>query len=126
MLLQEVVADIVNGFTRNDIVMKFANKQYEYQKKALGERQATEYIKMAYLILAEDRIKEQDMMRDQLYGQYMMLYNDMVMNGNTFGAKGILDSMAKIFLNDERKIDLSVSGDQPITINFGFNKKDGD
>ena len=106
--------------------MKFANKQYKYQKKALGERQATEYIKMAYLILAEDRIKEQDMMRDQLYGQYMMLYNDMVMNGNTFGAKGVLDSMAKIFLNDERKIDLSVSGDQPITINFGFNKKDGD
>lgn len=122
MLLQSVCADIINGLSRNDIIMKFANKEYDYQKKALGEAQAVNYIKMAYLILAEDRVKEQDKMRDQLYSQYLMLYNDLVMTGNSMAAKQVLDSMSKIFLNDERKVDVSVNGENNISINFKFDE----
>ena len=125
MLLQEVCADIINGLTRNDIVMKFANKQYEYQKKAIGEAQAGNYIKMAYLIMAEDRVKEQDQLRDQLYSQYMMLYNDLVVTGNSLAAKQVLDSMSKIFLNDERKMDVNVNAaDNKVSINFSFGNND--
>lgn len=125
MLLQEVCADIINGLTRNDIVMKFANKQYEYQKKAIGEAQAGNYIKMAYLIMAEDRVKEQDQLRDQLYSQYMMLYNDLVVTGNSLAAKQVLDSMSKIFLNEERKVDVNVNGaDNKVSINFSFGNND--
>lgn len=122
MLLQEVVTDLINGFTRNDIFMKFANKEYEYQKKPIGESQAKNYIRMAYLLMAEDRVKERDELRDQLYEQYMMLYNDAVMNGNTIIAKQVLDSITKTFLPDEAKqITVSGSGDGTVNINFSFS-----
>ena len=78
MLLQSVLADLINGLTKNDIIMKFANKGYNYQKKAIGEAQAKNYIKTAYMLMAEDRVRQQDKLRDQLYEQYMMLYNDAV------------------------------------------------
>lgn len=121
MLLQECIADIVNGLTKNDIILKFKNKEYTYQKKAIGEAQATHYIKMAYLIMADDRVKEQDKLRDQLYNQYLMLYNDLVMTGNSLAAKQVLDSMSKIFLNEERKVDVNVNGENNISINFKFD-----
>lgn len=126
MLLQCVVADLINGFTKNDIILKFANKGYNYQKKAIGEAQAKNYIKMAYLLMAEDRVEEQDKLRDQLYGQYLMLYNDFVVNNNGFGAKQVLDSIAKLFLNDDRKqVDVTLDkNNDKVRISFGFN--DGD
>lgn len=122
-LLQEVVADIVNGFTRNDIIMKFSVKGYDSQKKAIKESQAKEYIRMAYLVLQDDRVEEQDKLRDQLYNQYMMLYNESVLNGNTIVAKQVLDSIAKTFVNTDRK-DITLSVDKNsdnISISFGFD-----
>lgn len=121
MLLQETLADIVNGLTKNDIILKFANKEYEYQKKAIGEAQATNYIKMAYLIMQEDRVAEADKLRDQLYNQYLMLFNDAVMADNPVLAKTILDSVGKIFLPDEKNIKLDAKVDGDITIDFKFN-----
>lgn len=121
-----MLADIVNGLTRNDITMKFKLKQYENQKKAIGERQAYEYIKMAYRIMAEDRVKEQNQLRDQLYNQYLALYNDMVVNGNSFAAKGVLDSIAKIFLPPaEQNINLNGNIDGNVTIDFNFVEDEG-
>lgn len=122
MLLQETLADIVNGLTKNDIILKFANKEYEYQKKAIGEAQATNYIKMAYLIMQEDRVAEADKLRDQLYNQYLMLYNDAVMADNPVLAKTILDSVGKIFLPDEKNIKLDAKVDGDITIDFKFDE----
>lgn len=122
MLLQEVVADITNGLTRNDIILKFANKQYEWQKKKIGEAQAKNYIKMAYMVMAEDRVQEQDKLRDQLYSQYLMLFNDLVVNGNTFGAKSVLDSISRIFLPDEKNIKLDANIDGELELNFNFNE----
>ena len=122
MLLQSVIADIVNGFTRNDIILKFKNQDYEYQKKSIGESQAKNYISMAYKVMAEDRVEEQDKLRDQLYGQYLMLYNDCVINGNNLVAKQILDSMAKIFLPQAADTSIRIdSAKDGITIKFGFN-----
>lgn len=125
MLLQEVCADIINGFSRNDIVLKLKNKEYTYQKKGICERQASEYIRMAYLIMAEDRVKEQDMLRDQLYSQYLMLYNDLVMTGNSMAAKQVLDSMSKIFLPDEKNIRLDANVNGELTIDFNFDENEG-
>ena len=124
MLLQEVLADITNGFTKNDIIMKFKNKMYENQKKSIGEAQATNYIKMAYLIMADNRVKEQDRLRDEFFEKYTALYNDAIMSDNPVLAKSILDSMGKIFLPDEKNINLNGNLNEKVTINFGFN--DGD
>lgn len=121
MLLQSVIADIVNGYTRNDIILKFKNKEYEYQKKAIGEAQAMNYINMAYKIMQEDRVQESDKLRDQLYAQYLMLYNDCVVVGNSMTAKQILDSIAKIFLPDEKIVNFNAKVDGELEINFNFD-----
>ena len=125
MLLQEVVADIVNGLTKNDIIMKFKEKAYENQKKSIGESQAKNYIYMAYKIMAEDRVEETDKLRDQLYNQYLMLYNDAVQVGNSMVAKQILDSIAKIFLPNQPQTAIQINSDKEngITINFGFSEQ---
>lgn len=125
MLLQEVVADIVNGLTKNDIIMKFKEKAYENQKKSIGESQAKNYIYMAYKIMAEDRVEETDKLRDQLYNQYLMLYNDAVQVGNSMVAKQILDSIAKIFLPNQPQtaIQINSDGEKGVTINFGFSEQ---
>lgn len=121
MLLQEVLADITNGYTTNDIIMKFAQKLYKNQKKAIGEAQAKNYIRMSYLIMQENRVKEADKLRDQFYEQYLALFNDAVQNGNTILAKSILDSMSKTFLPDEKNINLNGNIDGNLTIDFNFN-----
>lgn len=123
MLLQECIADIVNGLTRNDIIMKFKEKGYENQKKSIGESQAKNYINMAYKVMQEDRVQESDKLRDQLYNQYLMLYNDCVQVGNSMVAKQILDSIAKTFLPNQAQTAIQINSDKEngITINFGFN-----
>lgn len=123
MLLQECIADIVNGLTRNDIIMKFKEKGYENQKKSIGESQAKNYINMAYKVMQEDRVQESDKLRDQLYNQYLMLYNDCVQVGNSMVAKQILDSIAKTFLPNQAQTAIQINSDKEngVTINFGFN-----
>lgn len=122
MLLQECLTDIVNGYTKNDIILKFKNKMYENQKKAIGEAQANNYIKMAYIIMADNRVQEQDKLRDDFFEKYTALYNDALVNGNTILAKSILDSMTKTFLPDEKNINLNGNINEQVTINFGFNE----
>ena len=123
MLLQEVLCDLVNGLTRNDIIMKFKEKGYEHQKKSIGESQAKNYIYMAYKVMQEDRVEETDKLRDQLYNQYLMLYNECVQVGNSMVAKQILDSIAKTFLPNQPQTAIQINSDKEngVTINFGFN-----
>lgn len=125
MLLQEVVCDITNGLTHNDIICKFKAKNYEHQKKPLGERQARNYITMAYLILADNRIEEREQLRDTFYNQYLMLYNDLVKSGESLAAKQVLDSMSKLFLGDVKDVNLNARIDQDITIDFNFEQDEG-
>lgn len=120
MLLQEVVADLVNGVSRNDIILKFKSQMYENQKKPIGEKQAVNYIQSAYQILQENRIKETNKLRDQLYNQYLMLFNDCVVDGNAMTAKQILDSIAKTFLPDERTVSLQGNINNNIVVDFNF------
>lgn len=121
MLLQEALVDITNGLTTNDIIVKFQNKMYNNQKKAIGEAQAKNYIRMAYLIMQENRVRESDKLRDQFYEQYTALLNDAIVNNNTMLAKQILDSMAKTFLPDEKTLNLNGKLEENITIDFNFN-----
>lgn len=121
-ILQDVLADIVSGLTKNEIVLKFQQQKYADQKKPLCERQAENYIKTAYLLMQEDRIKERDMLRDQFYSQYIKLYQDLVKQGNYIGAKQVLDSMTKLFLpSEDNKAQINISK-EGIDISFGFKR----
>ena len=80
---------------------------------------------MAYKIMAADRVEETDKLRDQLYNQYLMLYNDAVQVGNSMVAKQILDSIAKIFLPNQPQTAIQINSDKEngVTINFGFSEQ---
>lgn len=121
-LIEEIVVDITNGVLRSEIFNKFRDRQYEnLGKKDIGERQIQNYIKAAWEIMREDRVEKVQELRDMLFSQYMSQYNEATMAGNVLAAKSCLDSIAKIFLPDEKaSIQINSAKDGNLTINFGF------
>ena len=62
-----------------------------------------------------------------LFSRYESLLEDAVTKGDIYNAKGILDSMAKIFLGvDKPQTAIQINSDKEngITVNFGFSKND--
>lgn len=120
-LINEVQCDLVNGVLRSDIFRKFNEGLYEnLGEKKIGERQIQNYVNAAWEKMKEDRVEKVNELRDMLFSQYMALYNDAVMDGNTIAAKSCLDSIAKIFLPDEKNLNLNAKVDGEIIIDFGF------
>lgn len=124
-LIEEIVVDITNGVLRSEIFNKFRDRQYEnLGKKDIGERQIQNYIKAAWEIMREDRVEKVQELRDMLFSQYMSQYNEATSTGNVLAAKSCLDSIAKIFLPDEKaSIQINSAKDGNLTINFGFQSE---
>ena len=124
-LINEVQCDLVNGVLRSDIFRKFNDGLYEnLGEKKIGERQIQNYIKAAWEKMKEDRVDKVNELRDMLFSQYMALYNDAVQFGNTLAAKSCLDSIAKIFLPDEKNVNLNAKVDGELTIDFNLMNED--
>ena len=105
-LIEEVQVDLVNGTLRSEIFNKFRERQYENlnPNKDIGERQIQNYIKAAWELLKEDRV-------ERVQATLM---------GNTLVAKSVLDSIAKIFLPDEKTLNLNADVKGDITIDFNL------
>ena len=124
-LINEVQCDLVNGVLRSDIFRKFNDGLYEnLGEKKIGERQIQNYIKAAWEKMKEDRVDKVNELRDMLFSQYMALYNDAVQIGNTVAAKSCLDSIAKIFLPDEKNVNLNAKVDGELIIDFNLMNED--
>ena len=120
-LIEEIVVDLTNGVMRSEIFNKFRDRLYEnLSEKNIGERQIQNYIKAAWEILKEDRVEKIQELRDLLFTQYMSQYNEATMNGNVLAAKSCLDSIAKIFLPDEKTLNLNAKVEGDITIDFNL------
>lgn len=120
-LIEEVQVDLVNGVLRSEIFRKFSERQYaNLSEKNIGERQIQNYIKAAWLKMKEDRVEKVQELRDMLFSQYMSQYNEATMNGNVLAAKSCLDSIAKIFLPDEKTLNLNAKVEGDITIDFNL------
>lgn len=120
-LIEEVQCDLVNGVLRSEIFRKFRERQYEnLGKKDLGERQIQNYIKAAWELMKEDRVEKIQELRDLLFSQYMSQYNEATEMGNVLAAKSCLDSIAKIFLPDEKTLNLNAKVEGDITIDFNL------
>lgn len=126
-LIEEVQCDLVNGVLRSEIFNKFRDRQYENlnPKKDIGERQIQNYIKAAWELMREDRIEKQNELRDMLFSQYMSQYAEATQMGNVIAAKGVLDSIAKIFLPDEKTLNLNANVQGDITIDFNLTEDEG-
>ena len=125
-LIEEIQCDLVNGVLRSEIFNKFRDRQYKnLGKKDIGERQIQNYIKAAWEMIKEDRIEKIHELRDLLFSQYMTQYNEATEMGNVLAAKSCLDSIAKVFLPDEKTLNLNAKVEGDITIDFNLIEDEG-
>ena len=120
-----VYVDIANGVSRSDCLKKIQLGAYD--NKPVGARQSAEYYNRALDRFAVDCDIEAEKLREMFYGRYEALLEEAVKKGDIYNARGILDSMAKIFLGvDKQQTNILINSDKEggVTVNFGFDKKD--
>ena len=71
-------------------------------------------------MVKEDRVERVQELRDLLFSQYYAQYQEATLMGNTLVAKSVLDSIAKIFLPDEKTLNLNADVKGDITIDFNL------
>lgn len=124
-LISEIQCDLVNGVLRSDIFRKFKEGLYEnLGEKKIGERQIQNYITAAWAKMKEDRVEKAQELRDMLFSQYMAQYAEATQMGNVIAAKSCLDSIARIFLPDEKTVNLNANVQGDISVNFNFIEED--
>ena len=123
-ILDEVYCDLCNGVARADITQKLMKQQYSPQKRPLTYRQANEYYNCALDRMHFNTDIEHARLKDIFYNRYESLLETAIKKGDVFNAKGVLDSMAKIFLGmDKQQNNIQINNNKDgITIHFGFTK----
>lgn len=129
-LVELVYCDIANGVSRSVIIDKITKGVYEGMERPFAARTAANYYNAALDRFAVDTDIEAEKLRQMFYGRYEALLEEAVKKGDIYNAKGILDSMCKIF-GIERKepttaIQINSDKEGGVTVNFGFDKKDED
>lgn len=130
-ILDGVFCDICNGVGRSDIVQKLMNGLYPAQdgeSKKMTYRTANVYYNTALDRMHYNTDIEHNKLKDIFYNRYELLLETAVKKGDIFNAKGILDSMAKIFLGmDKQQNNIQINNNsEGITIKFGFQKEEED
>lgn len=129
-LVGAVYVDICNGLTKSDILEKLQKGAYECQEKEIGQRQAYEYIKAAYMRMQYDFEAKCDELRADLYAKMMTVYSDCMKNNDRYNALIALDKIMKLtgVANDKPQTAIQINSDKEggVTVNFGFDKKDED
>lgn len=125
-VLDCVYVDICNGVSRSDITQKLMKQMYTPQKSKMSYRTANEYYNAALDRMHFNTDVEHQRLKDIFYNRYESLLEEAVKKGDIFNAKGVLDSMAKIFLGmDKQQNNIQINNNKDgITIHFGFVKDD--
>lgn len=128
-ILDEVYVDICNGVSRSDITQKLINGMYENQngqQKKMTYRTANEYYNCALDRMHFNTDIEHQRLKDVFYNRYESLLETAIRKDDIYNAKGILDSMAKIFLGlDKQQNNIQINNNTDgIVIKFGFDKKE--
>ena len=126
-LIEEIQVDLVNGVLRSEIFNKFRDRRYEnlHPTKDICDRQIQNYIAAAWELMREDRIEKIQDLRDLLFSQYMSQYQEATSMGNPLVEKSVLDSISKIFLPDEKTLNLNANVQGDITIDFNLIQDEG-
>lgn len=130
-LIDEVYADIANGVSKSDIRKKIELGLYETQEgKTASRKTGYDYYNAAIARFAEDCDVKAEELRQIFYGRYESLLEEAVKKGDIYNARGILDSMSRIFGVERKTPDtaIMINSDKEggVTVNFGFDKKDED
>lgn len=122
-LVELVYVDIANGASRSDCIQKL--KEGTYGNKPYSPRQSQYYYNAALDRFAVDTDIEAEKLRNLFYGRYESLLNDAIAKGDIYNARGILDSMSRIFGVEKKMPQNAIQiqgGDEKIVINFGLDE----
>lgn len=122
-LVEKCYVDIANGASRSDVIQKLCDGIYTDFK--YSRRQAQNYYNAALDRFAIDTDIEAEKLRNVFYGRYESLLNDAIEKGDIYNARGILDSMARIFGVEKKMPQNAIQiqgGDDKIVINFGLDE----
>lgn len=124
-LVDLVYVDIANGVSRSEVIQKITKGVYDGMEKPLAPRTAANYYNAALDRFAEDRNIEAERLRDVFYTRYESLLQDAVKKGDLYNARGILDSMARIFGVERKDAPQNavqiINNKEGIKVSFGFN-----
>ena len=127
-LVDLVYCDIANGVSRSEIIQKITKGVYDSMEKPLAARTAAYYYNAALDRFAEDRNIEAEKLRDMFFGRYESLLQEAVKKGDLYNARGILDSMARIFGVEKKDAPQNavqiINNKEGIKVSFGFNNDD--
>lgn len=122
-LITKIYADIANGVSRSVCLDKI--QKGEYGNKAVKARQSAYYYNAALNRFAVDTDIEAEKLRQVFYGRYEALLEEAVKKHDIYNARGILDSMSRIFGVEQKTpntaIQINNGGDDKIVINFGLD-----
>ena len=128
-LVDLVYVDIANGVSRSEVIQKITKGVYEGMERPYAARTAAYYYNAALDRFAEDRNVESEKLRDMFFGRYESLLQEAVKKGDLYNARGILDSMARIFGVEKKDAPQNavqiINNKEGIKVSFGFNN-DGD
>lgn len=126
-LVDLIYVDIANGCSRSDIIQKITKGVYDGMERPLAPRTAAFYYNAALDRFAVDTDVEAEKLRNVFYGRYESLLEEAIKKGDLYNARGILDSMSRIF-GIEKKMPqnaIQILGEKDkIVVNFGLG--DGD
>lgn len=127
-LVEQCYCDIANGVSRSTVIQKITQGTYEGMERPLAPRTAANYYNAALDRFAVDTDVEAEKLRQMFYGRYESLLEEAVKKGDIYNARGILDSMSRIFGVERKTPDtaIMINSDKEggVTVNFGFSKED--
>ena len=127
-LVEQCYCDIANGVSRSTVIQKITQGAYEGMARPLAPRTAANYYNAALDRFATDCDVEAERLRNMFYGRYEALLEEAVKKGDIYNARGILDSMSRIFGVERKAPDtaIMINSDKEggVTVNFGFENKD--
>lgn len=126
-LVSLVYVDIANGVSRSDIIQKITKGVYDGMERPLAARTAANYYNAALDRFAVDCDIEAERLRNMFYGRYESLLEECIRKGDMYNARGVLDSMSRIFGVERKTPETAIqinNNKDGITVNFGFAKEE--
>ena len=127
-VVDEVYVDLVNGYTKSDIIQKLMAGLYENQQgKGIGERTAIDYVNAAQQRLAFDFEKNAETLRADLYAKLTSVYQEAIQKGDRYNAIQAIQTLMNLTGVDLDKPQNNIhinENKEGININFGFKKED--
>lgn len=126
-IVDQVYCDKLNGLSTSEIIVKFANCQYDGQKKPIKDRTACDYIAAAKDRLMYDYEADMKELRADIYGKILAVYNDAVEEGDRTNALAALEKIMKLGgISNKPQAAIMINSDKEngVTVNFGFSDKD--